>query len=570
MKPIASISYVVTGVAAIVASGAGVARAQIAPDLDQLQRQNFQQRQQELQRIAPPGASVQLRGGQPGIPTGGTCERITRIEVNGADHLDPAALHTALAPFVNKCLGLSDINDVINAINALYIAHGYVTSRAFLPEQNLSGGTLKIIVVEGLLEKFQFAGKAADEHQEAAFPGLAGHVLNLRDLEQGLEQMNRLSSWNATMHVAPGDTPGSSIVIIEAPPAPWASGRLYADNDGTEETGRWTGHVSADFDDPLGLLDDWGGEYDHNIFPVPGTRASSYASANMSVPHGYWTFYASFDYSNYHYPVPGLNAVFDLDGYSQRSTLGLDRVLARDQVSKTSLEFGYQLERTGAALDHVSLATGSDNLASVSARLSYTRQIWGGAWYTTLGLQWGLPSEGTSDTLAVTAPYVPHAVYLKPSLDINAFQPFKLGHQSVEWQPSLHAEYADQTEYGSDRLQIGGTYTVRGFLNSTFAGDYGVYVHNDIVWTLPPVHLPHGVAAQTKPYLGLDAGWAAADAVQAGTAPAFVRAVLVGAAIGVRNTTGPFYIDAAATHALTNGPLPPEGWIFTVQAGVTF
>ncbi len=548
----------------------GSAFAQALPDLDQQQRQDYNLRQQELQRIAPPSGGVQLPGSPPAAPQGGTCVPVTKIEVDGANHLPAAQLQAKLAPFLGNCLGLADIDKVIDAVNGLYIANGLVTSRAYLPEQNLGGGVLRVIVVEGELERFEFQGKNADEHEEAAFPGLAGHVLNLRDLEQGLEQMNRLGSWNATMRVAPGDKPGSSIVIIEAPRAPWLYGRLWADNNGTPQTGRWTGHLSATLDDPLGLLDSWSGEYDHNVFPVPGTRSANYAMASVSIPHGYWTVFGSYNYTDYRYPQIGQSAVFDLTGHTQRWNFGLDRVLLRDQDSKTSLEIGYQLEQVGSNFDKIKLLTGSESLASLSARLSYTRQIWGGSWYTTIGLQEGLPGEGTADTLPVTSSYVPHAVYLKPSLDINAYQPFRLLGLSLQWQPALHAEYSDATEYATDRLQIGGLYTVRGFLESSFAGDRGVYLHNDIVWNLPVETLPRGLTSETALYAGVDAGWAEDDSVEAGTSSRLIRAALTGAALGIRNTTGPFFADVAATHALTTGPLPPEGWIFTLQAGVKF
>lgn len=46
------------------------------------------------------------------------------------------------------------------------------------------------------------------------FPGVKGSVLQLRDIEQGLDQLNRLPSNNATMRIEPGAEAGSSRVLI--------------------------------------------------------------------------------------------------------------------------------------------------------------------------------------------------------------------------------------------------------------------------------------------------------------------------------------------------------------------
>lgn len=551
---------------------AGSALAQQAlPDLSQQQRQQYQQRQRELQRIAPPSGGVQLNQPAQTSPQGGECVNIARIEVDGADHLPPAALQASLRPFLHHCLGLADIEKIIDAINALYVKHGDVTSRAYLPQQDLRSGTLKIIVVEGKLEGFKFRGQKPSWHEEAAFPGLKGRVLNLRDLEQGLEQMNRLPGWNVTMHVAPGGAPGSSVVIVTAPPAQLLTGRAWLDNNGTQQTGRWDGHIAASLADPLGLLGLYSFEYDRNMFPAGGGHASNYMNISTSIPHGYWTLFGDFNYSNYRYPLSTEAGVVKLTGWTQQFDVGVDRVLSRGQVDKTTLEVRYTHKQVNSSLDDITLVTGSEALSSLAARLSYSRSIWGGAWYGTLGLQWGLPpGEGTAQPLPVTAAYVPHAAYLKPSLDVNGFQPFTLFGRRLVWEPSLHAEYADVREYATDELQIGGLYTVRGFLLNTLSGDRGFYLHNDLIWKLPATKPFGRWRFSNAVYGGLDTGWTEVDAATPGTARPLVGGALTGAALGLRSSFGPFYSDVSAAHALETGPLPPEGWIFTVQAGVNF
>ncbi len=69
--------------------------------------------------------------------------------------------------------------------------------------RDISGGTLVIAVTEGKVEAVTLEG-----HEEnairMAFPRAEGRVLNLRDAEQGLEQLNRLNSRPLTVDILPG------------------------------------------------------------------------------------------------------------------------------------------------------------------------------------------------------------------------------------------------------------------------------------------------------------------------------------------------------------------------------
>ncbi|MGO8535994.1 POTRA domain-containing protein, partial [Rhizobium ruizarguesonis] len=50
------------------------------------------------------------------------------------------------------------------------------------------------------------------------FPGLIGRVVNIRDIEQGLDQMNRLQANDAKSAMLPGPKDGTSILNIENRP----------------------------------------------------------------------------------------------------------------------------------------------------------------------------------------------------------------------------------------------------------------------------------------------------------------------------------------------------------------
>ena len=126
------------------------------------------------------------------------------------------------APYGNRCVGLAEINAVLRDVTHLYIDHGYVTSRAYVPQQDIrKTRILRLLVVEGTLSDIYLNGrKVVDSGSLAtAFPGLIGRVVNIRDIEQGLDQMNRLQAKDAKSAMLPGPKDGTSILNIENRPA---------------------------------------------------------------------------------------------------------------------------------------------------------------------------------------------------------------------------------------------------------------------------------------------------------------------------------------------------------------
>ena len=540
----------------------------VDPDQAERARERYEDRQRELQRIAPPDSDVVIRSAPPTPTTNGQCFKIDRIDADGVTVLEPVDLATATGPFIGQCLGLKDLDRVIDAVNGLYIDHGYVTARAYLPQQDLSTGTLHLTVVEGTTEGFAFQGRDARDELAMALPRLVGERLNLRDVEQGLEQMNRLSGWNAKIQIAPGTDTGTSTVIIEQPETPVLHGELGIDNFGSVTTGRTEAHTTLGWDDALGLLDSWTAEYQRNIVAPGPSHFSTAASLDFSIPYGYWTVVAGFHYSDYHYNIVGLTQSFAVSGMTERFTASLNRVLSRSQTGKTSLELGYELKREKSFLQSVEIKTQSQDLAAADLRLSHTEALFGGAWYSTWGLKRGFGGFGTSlDGQGPVVSTGPHAQYVKFSYDLNGYQPIDLFGQAANWNPTLHLETSHPTLFGSERLDIGSLYTVRGFRDLSVIGERGGYLRNDLVFALPETDNPllKELVPRSELYVGLDGGVA-----EAAHKPSATSGGIAGAAAGIRGNGGPISFDGSVAHGLSYGPLTNEGWLLSFQLSAIF
>ena len=177
--------------------------------IEQQQKMRLEQTQQQreaLQSVGPLSTSIP---DVPQLDKNAPCFVIKRIELSGATVLTSSTLKKLTRIPDEGCLRLTDIQQRVNNITQTYISMGYITSRAWLPEQDISSTVLHINVTEGRVEDITIEGKKALDLQ-MAFPGVSGQLLNLRDIEQGIEQLNRLSSRPLTVDILPGDVPGYS------------------------------------------------------------------------------------------------------------------------------------------------------------------------------------------------------------------------------------------------------------------------------------------------------------------------------------------------------------------------
>ncbi|MDP0984006.1 POTRA domain-containing protein, partial [Klebsiella variicola] len=72
-----------------------------------------------------------------------------------------------------------------------------------------------LTILEGKLEKITMEG-AAKRDLKMAFTGLEGHIINLRDIEQGMEKINRTRATPVQSEIKPGEKPGGSNVNLTA------------------------------------------------------------------------------------------------------------------------------------------------------------------------------------------------------------------------------------------------------------------------------------------------------------------------------------------------------------------
>lgn len=475
--------------------------------IDQVQREQQERQQQQLLRDEQRGKQtaphelpvVEL----PSLPKG-ECREIREISLTGVKLLPQNVIRQLVAPYEDKCLFATDVEKLLADILKAYIDRGFIAVRPYIQAQDLGTGRLEILILEGQVEGLRL--NDGDKHSvnlTTAFPFVKGKPLNLRDIEQGLDQINRLASNNASMEVSPGAKPGASIVNINNAPAFPVSAYATINNLGSESTGKNQGSFTLSMDNPLGLNDFITYTHSRTLFEPNRDRHSAFNSFFYSLPLGYFTLQQSYSFSDYRTPVDTSFRTLVARGDSETFRTELNKVAYRDQNQKLTTLIAITRKSSTNYLDDEYLSVSSRTLTILDIGLGWNRRF--STFSMNLGLGWskGLKWFDALDDQAGLDDAAPHAQGSKIRFSGGVQVPFSVFDRGISFSSQLTGQYANQPLYGTEQITIGSHYSVRGFNQNSLAGDRGYFVRNELSTTLPK--LPF-VNLTVSPYLGFDVG----------------------------------------------------------------
>ena len=182
--------------------------------------QQEQQRALE-QRLTPNAPEVRLSApvssfGRISFPQETPCFAISQVILSGTDSLPHwLPLQRIGNQAIGHCLGGKGINLLMSTLQNRLVGHGYITTRVLAPQQDLNSGKLKLVVIAGDVRQIKLTSDSGHYITlYSAFPVHAGNLLDLRDIEQGLENLQRLPTVQAGMEILPGSQPGESDIAL--------------------------------------------------------------------------------------------------------------------------------------------------------------------------------------------------------------------------------------------------------------------------------------------------------------------------------------------------------------------
>ncbi len=430
-------------------------------------------------------------------------------------------------PAIGRCLGGGGINLTMKRMQNAIIEAGYVTTRVLAEAQDLNSGVLVLTLVPGRIREIRFEeGTSSRANAWNAMPANPGDLLNLRDIEQALENFKRVPTAEADIKIAPARAvdakPGESDVVIAWSQRFPARVSLSVDNSGSKTTGKYQGNVSLSLDNLLSLNDLLYASVNHDLGGgESGHRGSDGRTLHYSLPFGYWQVgFTSSEY-NYEQSVAGTNQTYQYRGESRNNELRLSRLLYRDAVRKTTAWGSLWTRSSENFIDDTEVGNQKRRMAGWQLGLDHREFI--GASILDLGVAYRrgtgahdslrAPEEdldaGTSRSQIITA-------------DAQLQVPFQLGDQRLRYIGGWRAQWNRTPLVPQDRFSIGGRYSVRGFDGENIlSADRGWTLRNEVGLSL-------GQTGQEL-YTGIDYG-----EVSGQSSEFLIGQRLAGAVVGIR------------------------------------
>lgn len=516
---------------------------------EQLQQDRDTQRERNLRFDAERVGTVVSEPALIDVPSdkNGTSFYIKQIQLDGVPK-ELSFLNKIARKHEQKHVTVSNITNIRNAFQRKLLDKGYVTSQVYIPEQNLNAGTLQFMVMPGRVEDIRYSDSSAHGPWRTAFPVRPGDILNIRDVEQGLEQMKRVSSQSVTMKLLPGTSVGTSIIELSIKQDKPVHGSISFDNSGLESTGVYQGSFTSSFDQVFRANDTFTMSLSGDLSgsgSIKGTRA---ASLNYVIPHGKDTFSLSFSKSRYHQTIQSNPYDFIYSGKSTTMKAKWNHVWSRTQREKRAFDISISTRHNHRFINDMEIPVQALRTTSMEFGVSNRKYIGNATLYTRLGFQWGIGALGAQPehkaSVAMDGPTSRYHMWL---VDVDYRKPFIMGHRPASFTSSFHGQWVQGGKrlYSVDTINIGNRYSIYGFDGEyTLMGDSGWYVRNEVSSVIPRLN--------TEVYLGLDVG-----AVYGKSTEALVGRTIAGTALGIRGN----YSSGLLFDAFVSTPLyKPQGY----------
>lgn len=420
----------------------------------------------------------------------GKCIEIQKIQENSITLLSEDEKQTIFQKYEQTCRTLPELNNLRKELMQLYIDKGYVTSQVYLKAQKMDDGILELHAIEGKISKIT----PQDMYIKNAFLGQENEFLNLRDLEDSVETINKLESNHATMKLIPGETAGTTNIEIDNNVTNRVHGTIGIDNFGDKTTGRAQGNLELNIDSPLGLNDQF------NIFINTTNKHSAMQNSKgsgyqYSLPIGA-KLTTSFRYrkSNYKKLVNAGIADLEFRGNTSTYTFNLGYKLFHNQNSRIGMGAFVSHYKSENYISDALIEVSSYNLSKAGISVDYLYQMPG--FYSFLSFSY---TKGNK-WFGVHNPTELDDRFSLYTMDLSLMKQFSYFSYTL----NAHYQHTNYQLFSTDQISIGGPYSVRGYKEEGLSGNTGYYARNELSKSLESKFLD--LFDQTY-FIAFDSGW---------------------------------------------------------------
>jgi hemolysin activation/secretion protein len=451
--------------------------AQTVPDAGQIMR--------ELRQTSPGGqkALSPVNPSEKAEESSGNYVRITvsKFDIEGNTSIATDDLQDVLTDQLGRQLSLSDLKNAASRLTALYRERGFLVARAYLPVQDVQGGKVKILILEGNIAQLQLRNTSSLSDERARVfldQAVAGNAIRSDQIDRALLLLNDVPGVGAVRAtLQPGASVGTSDLVVDVEPGPRVAGSVGLDNYGSRYTGEKRLSGTFYINNLIGIGDQT------VVGGLLSDRKLGYGRVGYSVPVGGNGLRIGTFFSSTKYELAREFAVLDAHGTAKNLSIYATYPLVRTQRANLTSSASLETRRLSDRID--AIGTANDKKARVfglGLSGTYRDDLAGGGLSTfDVSANFGKLSIESPVALAIDGISAKtNGAYKKVFITGNRMQ--RISDTDALWL-ALSAQWASKNLDSSEKFVLGGASGVRAYPQGEGIGDQGYlasveYRHN--------------------------------------------------------------------------------------------
>lgn len=386
--------------------------------------------------------------------------------------VDYEPLKNSIQTYINRPVTAELLQNVLNEISQYYQTRGYPGSRAFIPEQVSTDGTLKIVVMTPKIEDIVYTNQSGLKKEQfmKLFGGIEefkGSYVNSKELDARLRPLSELGLFDIHGWFEPGQEDDGNILRLSVKKRSPFAYKLFADNHGTKASGRY--RVGAQ-----GLVRNLTGHGDQlSGFMAHSDENQNNLALGYEIPVNSHPTVLGAGITCGTYELGEEYEVLGAEGYSMNFELFVREPLWRSEHAGLNLTGGVRYRRLVDKFEEFDLEFKKHTTAAY-AQLDST-------YFTP---RWRLKGElrGTFGRLSEDDDWEIYEDEKSYGIfNLNTDFSYKFTRR-LQFKNRNSIQYSPAELESSERLQAGGPLGVRAFESSIASGDSGVVSRLSLSW----------------------------------------------------------------------------------------
>ena len=415
------------------------------------------------------------------------CKIIDKVLISDSQILRKDQIDSLASKLVGSCINYKKISQIIENINDIYDDLGMITTEIEINQRQLDKGIIEFKIIEKNLEEIiidNHSNKTSLSYKLkkfSAFGNIEGKKLNIKDINQGLYQINRLASNSAKYRIENGSFRNQNKIFIDNKTKFPATLNASHDNLGNKSTGVYRTILRSSFDNLLSLNDNLQLTYNTNLNDNSSLKDITTYSANLYLPINYYSLTIDSAMSDF-YGKDTQNRNFS--GFSRRSSIILNKLFIENNDFRLSAKIGLTQKETASYLEQTKIRNSQRKLTIVNLTVLNTYFVNKDlVFFFKPSLIKGLDALGANRDYSFKNPQLDFTIFKLYFNFQKNLQLFSLS-RPITITSEIDSQISNKILFGSEQFSIGGYSTVRGFQERNIAGEKGLFWRNKIEFNL--------------------------------------------------------------------------------------